>query len=795
MQTQEGSGIQNSKEKIMNSQIIYIIISSIGLGFIYPTDKISKLGYSWLLIILLCTAIAVLQGILLCYLPGKFPNKTVQDYSEIILGKYPAKIIGIIITAHFILSTAVQLRIFSNVIKLYLLSNTPRNVIIIVMIATVIYTTIGGMGNILRVIRFFVKLAIIGLILLLAVALASRNYTTVSQIFNLNPKDLIFSLPSSMMLFGGLETIMVSSAFVKHNKSITKSVVSAVIITGILIIITEFVLLISFGVETLEHIRYPILYLAGSISLNSTVTQRFDLVFIFAWMILTFSTISIAYYNSSFTLTHLIGTKCIYPSNFALAPVVIVMALFPQTVDQQSFLFNLSIVIAFITSVVIPAILIIVYKFKDAFCKKNKISCKILGLLAVLILPITLSGCWDNSQINEQSFVIGIGVDKSHEDGKFDITYQSLITKPQENTASKMSYSTLTVTADNFQSAQKQMLSINDEDINMDHSKIFIINEDIAKDGIKEFLYYFFDNINISQNMQFCVSSSKARDIMEANMENDKVPCYYIWDVISINGKKSPEIITSGNIKNLKQDFFQGHSMIMPYIEYMPPESEIETPNSNQDSNETEEPSDKKNEKDPKSSADSSDSPNLENQPRSMKLNKSAVISQSKLISTLDPDMTTILKLIKNQMRTAEIPLKIQIDKAEIFLSLQNLKVKKSFSDTNDLANHPPKLELIITGEGYINTVIHDENIGVLEQETISKMKYMINEEITRRCQELLDYAKNDLKIDIFGFRDHLPIMNMETFKTISKKWNETFTNMEITATASLNISQLGLTH
>lgn len=770
-----------SKEKIINSQIIYIVIASIGLGFIYPTDQIAKLGYSWLAVIFLCTVIAVLQAALLSYLPGKFPGKTIHDYSESIMGRLPAKIIGFIIFVHFTLSTAIQVRIFSNVIKLYLLNTTPREVVIIAITAAVIYTAIGGMGNILRATRFFVKIAIIGLILLIAAAMLSKDYTATTFAFNLDPKDLFFSIPNAMMLFGGIETVLITSAFARQHNKLAKNIIYAVLITGTLIIITEFVLLVRFGVGALQHIRYPILYLAGSISLNSTVTQRFDLIFIFSWIILAFSTISICYYNSSFSLTHLLGTKCIYPSVLAVAPIVTSIALFPKSVGEQSLLFHTNIFTALVTGVIIPIVLIIFYRLKGIFRNSREISSKALLLAAVMLLPFTLSGCWDSSQINEQSFIIGIGIDKSlKKEGSYDITYQTLVTTPSEGSLGKMDYSTLTVTADNFQSAQQQLLSINDEAINLDHNKIFIISHDVAQDGVREFLYYFFDNINISQNMQFCISSVQAREIMNAYIENDKVPCYYIWDIIAINGKKSPEIITSGNIKNLKQDFFENNIMIMPYIEYAENSQSIEQFHADSSGKDD--------------SNDSSDE-KPENVNKSIKLNKSAVVYHGKLACVLDSDMTTSLKIIKNQMNTAQIPLSVSSEEKKIFLNLQNIKVKRVFSDTSDIANTPPKLELVVTGEGYINTVINNVNTDILQESEMLKIKEQINYEVTKYCSEILDFARNNLKIDIFSFKDHLPVMSMKTLRVVNENWNNLFSNMDITITPVINISQFGLTH
>lgn len=279
--------------------------------------------------------------------------------------------------------------------------------------------------------------------------------------------------------------------------------------------------------------------------------------------------------------------------------------------------------------------------------------------------------------------------------------------------------------------------------------------------------------------MQFCISSVKAHEIMNAYIENDKVPCYYIWDIIAINGKKSPEIITSGNIKNLKQDFFENNIMIMPYIEYV------------QDT--------RNNLRNPPDSAEESDGyssePSDETAGKSIKLNKSAVVYQSKLVNILDPDMTTSLKLIRNQMNTAQIPLIVTVDEKKIFLDLQNVKVKRVFSDTSDILNTPPRLQLVVTGEGYINTVIHDISTDTLREDEILKIKDSINYEVAQQCSEVLGHAKTNLKTDIFAFKEHLPVMSMRTLRGLSENWNNIFSNMEIVVTPDINISQFGLTH
>jgi len=109
------------------------------------------------------------------------------------------------------------------------------------------------------------------------------------------------------------------------------------------------------------------------------------------------------------------------------------------------------------------------------------------GLLSILLL-LTLTGCWDQLELEEQAFVVVLGLDKAPEDNLVSITFQ--IANPQVGSSDKgvaegePPSDIITFTAPDILSAKELANSVITRKISFAHLRTVIIGQSFAKETL-----------------------------------------------------------------------------------------------------------------------------------------------------------------------------------------------------------------------------------------------------------------------------------------------------------------------
>ena len=135
---------------------------------------------------------------------------------------------------------------------------------------------------------------------------------------------------------------------------------------------------------------------------------------------------------------------------------------------------------------------------------------KIIPLL--LCISIVLSGCY-GIDIDEQSFVIAVGIDKGK---SYRVRTTFVFSNPIESggeektsTAAK-STDIVTIEAPSVFSAVRKLNYIKSKKINLTHTKLIVFSRELAEDGIGEFVDGFVSSHDFRPNTYVCISTNSA---------------------------------------------------------------------------------------------------------------------------------------------------------------------------------------------------------------------------------------------------------------------------------------------
>lgn len=151
--------------------------------------------------------------------------------------------------------------------------------------------------------------------------------------------------------------------------------------------------------------------------------------------------------------------------------------------------------------------------------KKTGTVCKLLLFLVIVCL---LTGCWDQEELEDKSYVIGLGIDHSNHEGKIKVTM--LLANPEVGSMQGGGGSTekpreiITFDANNLIAAKGTANAIISRDISYELLKIIIVSEEYAKD--KNFVAIFSDVLKdkeVRMNSYLAVSKENASEYFLKN--------------------------------------------------------------------------------------------------------------------------------------------------------------------------------------------------------------------------------------------------------------------------------------
>ncbi|WP_240376029.1 Ger(x)C family spore germination protein [Bacillus piscicola] len=158
----------------------------------------------------------------------------------------------------------------------------------------------------------------------------------------------------------------------------------------------------------------------------------------------------------------------------------------------------------------------------------------------MFIIPLSifiLTGCWDKHEIEEQAFVVVIGLDDSEKEDGVSVTYQ--IANPQvgiPNTGGEKEVASeiITFTAPDFITARDLANATVARKVNFAHTKAMVIGEDfIRTEKAKKFLTSGIRDREIRRDIQVVVSKEKAADFIKNNNPNLETRPHKFYDLMT----------------------------------------------------------------------------------------------------------------------------------------------------------------------------------------------------------------------------------------------------------------------
>jgi len=323
------------KDKISTVQTaISVTLLTIGVSILtVPRAVTEAVGTpdGWLSI-LIGGLISISGGYLVVKLSQIFPGRTFFQYNQMIVGKTAGLLLSFLFIIHFILLSGYEARALSELVRIYLLERTPREVIVILFLATGTYLVVGGINPIVRLLEVYFP--IIMLLILIGMISGFQKF----ELDNLRPVlaqgmgPVFRGVRAILISYVGYESMLVLINFMQDPKKAFRAVFSGVSIAmGSYLLI--FVMVVGMlTVEEVQLLTWPVASASMEIEVPGGIIERFEPIFLVLWILTIYTTFVLSYYLAGFGLAQVLR-KEIHPVLYGLLPIMYIAAMLPPDLN------------------------------------------------------------------------------------------------------------------------------------------------------------------------------------------------------------------------------------------------------------------------------------------------------------------------------------------------------------------------------------------------------------------------------------------------------------------------------
>ena len=322
---------------------LLLILDIFGMGITILPQKVVQLGgqNGWILI-LIGLLFSLFCLILINQVAKIYPNDNFVDYVCKILGKPLGILVSIGFIIKIIIGVAMEIRIFSEILKEIMLFNTPFWVISLSMLLIGAYMASKGYEARGRIAEILIFVVFIPLAFVFFIAIFDIDFSNLKPFFKeISPIQALKGGAYMIFYFTGIEFIFLVYPYVKEKEKIQKASINAIIIVGIIMTIISLITIARFGKYDIIHQMWPVLEIMDTIDLPGSFIERQDALIMTFWIISIFMMINAGMFFSSLIFKDIvkIGTHTTFIC--ICIPIVYLISFLPNNITMVYKIMNI----------------------------------------------------------------------------------------------------------------------------------------------------------------------------------------------------------------------------------------------------------------------------------------------------------------------------------------------------------------------------------------------------------------------------------------------------------------------
>lgn len=341
-------------------------------------------------------------------------------------------------------------------------------------------------------------------------------------------------------------------------------------------------------------------------------------------------------------------------------------------------------------------------------------------------LPLLLAaGCWDRVEVEQRGFVIGAAIDLL-EDEQLRLTYQFGVPggmKTAGGQSRQLPYMNISSEAHTVFKAARQMANETSRPPYLEHNRIIILSEAVAKSGsLGDVLDPFIRDAETRRAAKVMVAAGEASELLSFRPPNEVLPAQYI-DSAAENPDKSEAITPPTNIGDV-------HGFLLRHASFALPKITLE---------------------------------------HNRVLTSGAAVFNGydhQMRGFLNNEETTGRNFITGELKAGA--LEVRVDGEHLVFEIKKHK-RRLRADISEPTR--PEFDVTIEVEGNLGES-HLENRSVLSPELLKEAERKAEQEVLRLTDTVIRKVQQTYKSDIFGMSEHLYENHYAVWQQLKDNWD-----------------------
>lgn len=360
--------------KISNKQFLLIVILfSIGTAILITPSRLANdvKQDAWI-----PTLLAVFVTILIIWLynmlSDEFPNMTIIQYMEKILGKWIGRTVSLMFSITSLLVCVNLFSIVGQFITTQIMPETPIMAIYILYGCVIVFGVRLGVESLAKSAEIFFPWVIILFTILIILLLPDVEFKNIKPTLEFGFRPIIRSTILYISIFS-LPLVFLLTVFPVNLKEINKAKKSfhlGILIGGIVLFIITVMCILVLGHETTSRSTFPVYVLAKKINIGNFI-ERIEVILAIIWLITIFIKTSFYFYAGIKGIAQTLNLKDYCPLTLPVGMIVIASTriFFPNNVYTDEWDIKVWFPLITIFGFLMPILLLIVSKIRKIIKK------------------------------------------------------------------------------------------------------------------------------------------------------------------------------------------------------------------------------------------------------------------------------------------------------------------------------------------------------------------------------------------------------------------------------------------
>ncbi|MGI6559376.1 MAG: GerAB/ArcD/ProY family transporter [Limnochordia bacterium] len=348
-------------DRITSWQVIVLLISVInGTRLLdLPRILVQDAGPDGWLSLFFGHILAVGAAFVMIKLSQRFPRLTFVEYSRRIIGPFLGTIICLATVFLWTLISARIIRVFADVLKLFVFPRTPIEIIMLMMLLLSLYVVRNGLEPMARTLEILFPLILLTIGLVVLFAIPELDLTNLQPVLAKGLGPVIKGGLRQALEQRGIKLFLLVIPFMLAPQRVGTVVFLGLGINYLLQVIVFIVTIGVFGLHT-EDFLWPVSMLAKFLAVPGGIVEHLEIIFMIIWVTAASASLMVNNYLACTALARLAGLRKQYPLAFPLAPIIFFLALLPNNVVVTEKILLLERMLGFVIAWITPGLLLLI---------------------------------------------------------------------------------------------------------------------------------------------------------------------------------------------------------------------------------------------------------------------------------------------------------------------------------------------------------------------------------------------------------------------------------------------------